>query len=162
MVLLAGRFNLEVGNRLAATGFGAKLQLFLETGAASRFFVSNNNLQAVSVGGLGDVGVFTWLRTRKARQGRTCVCCISALPGLLASLGFHAVARSEDVTYIEGVPPSSACSGALSMSSMNWSSFGVMMICVRRLRCLPTEVELSATGLYSPRPAAERRLGSMP
>ena len=53
-------------------------------------------------------------------------------------------------------------SGALSIRSMNWSSFGVMMIWVRRLRCLPNSVELVATGLYSPRPPAVRRLGSTP
>ena len=53
-------------------------------------------------------------------------------------------------------------SGALSIRSINWSSFGVMMICVRRLRCLPTSVPLVATGLNSPRPPAVRRLGLTP
>lgn len=53
-------------------------------------------------------------------------------------------------------------SGALSRRSINWSSFGVMMIWVRRLRCLPTSVSLLATGLYSPRPPAVRRLGATP
>lgn len=57
---------------------------------------------------------------------------------------------------------SSVCSGAWSIKSMNWSSFGVMIICVLRLRCLPTAESLEATGLYSPRPAAVRRLGSTP
>ena len=52
--------------------------------------------------------------------------------------------------------------GASSIKSMNWSSFGVMMICVRRLRCFPFSVLLEATGLYSPLPAAERRFGSTP
>lgn len=56
----------------------------------------------------------------------------------------------------------SFCSGALSIRSINWSSLGVMIICVRRLRCLPTSVLLDTTGLYSPRPAAVRRLGSTP
>lgn len=56
----------------------------------------------------------------------------------------------------------SADSGASSMRSRNWSRLGVMIICVRRLRCLPSSVSLDATGLYSPRPAAERRLGSTP
>ena len=53
-------------------------------------------------------------------------------------------------------------SGALSIRSINWSNFGVMMICVRRLRCLPTSVPLVATGLNSPRPPAVRRLGLTP
>ena len=53
-------------------------------------------------------------------------------------------------------------SGALSIRSMNWSSFGVMMICVRRLRCLPTSVSFEARGLYSPRPPAVSLFGSTP
>ena len=53
-------------------------------------------------------------------------------------------------------------SGACSMRSMNWSSLGVMIICVRRLRCLPTSVSLVAIGLYSPRPPAVSLLGSTP
>ena len=53
-------------------------------------------------------------------------------------------------------------SGALSIKSMNWSSFGVMMICVRLLRCLPNSVSLDTMGLYSPRPAADSLLGSTP
>ena len=55
-----------------------------------------------------------------------------------------------------------SASGASSIRSMNWSSFGMMMICVRRLRCLPISVPLVATGLYSPRPPAVRRFGSTP
>ena len=48
------------------------------------------------------------------------------------------------------------------LSALRASSFGVMIIWVRRLRCLPTSVSLGATGLYSPRPPAVRRLGSTP
>lgn len=48
------------------------------------------------------------------------------------------------------------------MRSRKSSSFGVMMISVRRLRCLPTSESLSVMGLNSPRPAAERRCGLMP
>ena len=53
-------------------------------------------------------------------------------------------------------------SGAWPISSMNSSSFGVMIIWVRRLRCLPTSVVLGWRGLYSPRPPAVKRLGSTP
>jgi len=52
--------------------------------------------------------------------------------------------------------------GAWPIKSINSSSFGVMIIWVRRLRCLPTSVSLSAIGLYSPRPPAVRRFGSTP
>ena len=53
-------------------------------------------------------------------------------------------------------------SGACSMRSMNWSSLGVMMICVRRLRRRPVSLSLDTSGLYSPLPPAVRRLGSTP
>ncbi len=53
-------------------------------------------------------------------------------------------------------------SGAWSMRSRNWSSFGVMIISVRRLRWRPSSESLLAMGLYSPRPAAVILLGSMP
>ena len=55
-----------------------------------------------------------------------------------------------------------SASGALSIRSRNWSSFGVMMISVRRLRWRPSSVSLSAMGLYSPRPAAVMRAGFTP
>lgn len=55
-----------------------------------------------------------------------------------------------------------SASGAWSMRSRNWSSFGVMMICVRRLRARPSALALLSRGLYSPRPPAVRRLGFTP
>ena len=64
------------------------------------------------------------------------------------------------ILYIEGDYLLS--SGAWPISSMNSSSFGVMIIWVRRLRCLPSSLVLGWRGLYSPRPPAVRRLGSTP